>query len=412
MESTNHAGVECLQGKHTTADVMKPMTVDKAKKVSRTVKGSTVTTTAVENTEKPCHFLELPPELRNRIYHYADEEFEDLEYLPLLRPRSLYSPKPSWKFFGLVQSCKQIRAEYRPLWLSNSRVRVQPENLGPFVDAFFPDLTGLKQAPGLLEISWTHRDNYEYVLDMEVDLYHGYDRDIIEQQTTDLTPLLRLHANCPSFHSEFVPHKLMHGWSPGDMCDDCAKDGWDSADEEDIMAFRDECPCQEVDRENWENEKHGEMDYVQIIERFLSNTNEAWLKDIQEHRVEVSCFWTLCGASGDGMKEGGPWTPMTETWVFRIRFHRDSVPKVLLQDNPRKAVLEYLKDRDFTAYAQSVNWYQVKISVEFQTKYNPKIHFGPDETPDNNGYVHHDVGFLLLMYNQDTDEIHPNPAVS
>ncbi|KAF1926484.1 uncharacterized protein M421DRAFT_217452 [Didymella exigua CBS 183.55] len=81
-------------------------------------------------------FLQLPPEVRNQVYEYATEHTH--RCFPLLHGtpkntrrrmlRSGNSTEPSATankpipYLGLTQVCLQIRAEFRPMWLSTHRV--------------------------------------------------------------------------------------------------------------------------------------------------------------------------------------------------------------------------------------------------------------------------------------------------
>jgi hypothetical protein len=78
-------------------------------------------------------------ELHNRIYEYASEDLDDLRYAPrvMQRLRALRIwQKRIWKFIGLANTCKQIRAEYRPLWLRNRNKRLQIEKLQALARVF------------------------------------------------------------------------------------------------------------------------------------------------------------------------------------------------------------------------------------------------------------------------------------
>jgi hypothetical protein len=56
------------------------------------------------------------------------------------KPWSKRKPaKPSYPFFGLTQVCQQVRAEYRPLWLSASVIVIEFERFEKFVQTFFPE---------------------------------------------------------------------------------------------------------------------------------------------------------------------------------------------------------------------------------------------------------------------------------
>jgi hypothetical protein len=53
-----------------------------------------------------------------RLYGFASEDLDDLRHAPEVMQRFkafMTLRKRNWKFSGLAQACKQIRAEYRPL---------------------------------------------------------------------------------------------------------------------------------------------------------------------------------------------------------------------------------------------------------------------------------------------------------
>ncbi|PVI05312.1 hypothetical protein DM02DRAFT_725273 [Periconia macrospinosa] len=105
--------------------------------------------------------LDLPAEIRNRIYDFATERTNLPTCAPLLVHHGRRSPRRTrpwpaanfWSFrlfFGLTQVCRQIRAEYRPMWLSNSTVRIKFHKLEHFLEVFH----GRGLGPRALTISW------------------------------------------------------------------------------------------------------------------------------------------------------------------------------------------------------------------------------------------------------------------
>jgi hypothetical protein len=85
-------------------------------------------------------YLLTSSELRNRIYDFAVEDKPGRFALRVLRetpnyPHKLRTEKRPWKFFALTQACKQVRAEFRPLWIRDLSVRLlSTYPLGTFVD--------------------------------------------------------------------------------------------------------------------------------------------------------------------------------------------------------------------------------------------------------------------------------------
>jgi hypothetical protein len=67
-----------------------------------------------------------------RLYGFASEDLDDLRHAPEVMQRFkafMTLRKRNWRFSGLAQTCKQIRAEYRPLWLRNVDNELQLEKL-------------------------------------------------------------------------------------------------------------------------------------------------------------------------------------------------------------------------------------------------------------------------------------------
>jgi hypothetical protein len=87
-------------------------------------------------------------ELRNRIYELANKESCSPLYRSPYVPRAQKKLSESsftvpwaqrvWQFFGLTQSCQQLRSEYRPLWIRDFTVRLRTGNLSEFVATFLP----------------------------------------------------------------------------------------------------------------------------------------------------------------------------------------------------------------------------------------------------------------------------------
>ncbi|KAF5849569.1 hypothetical protein GGP41_004994 [Bipolaris sorokiniana] len=89
-------------------------------------------------------------EIRNLIYDFAIAAGtpNTPEGDALLRKAV---PKPYatrfWNFFGLTQTCRQIRAEFRPLWVRSSSIRFTGlETSVSFISTFMPTIAELKHA--------------------------------------------------------------------------------------------------------------------------------------------------------------------------------------------------------------------------------------------------------------------------
>ncbi|KAF1846130.1 uncharacterized protein K460DRAFT_377418 [Cucurbitaria berberidis CBS 394.84] len=208
-----------------------------------------------------CCFLELPPELRNRIYHFAQEiHFHPHGEVPPLLVKTtkatvLQQPYSARKFFALTQACKQIRSEFRPLWLRKSALRIEMKNVRPFITTYYPKTEEYKNAPSLLMVSWDHGD--------------GEDDDVL----SDVTLLCHLRAHSPTFTAEFVSRRLVDFDLPNVDCWDCGHSihcdcGIDCEHED----ARDEAICDLI----------GDHFYLRIVNKVLANSSEAWLKGVRE----------------------------------------------------------------------------------------------------------------------------------
>jgi hypothetical protein len=188
--------------------------------------------------QEPFRFLDLSAELRNLIYDYAVEDCNAQEYAPLVHK---VASKPYdtrlWQYLALAQTCKQIRNEYRPLWMRDAAVRFSsiPQSI-QYIATWMPNEADLKHAPKLLQIAWEH--------DMD--------------KTTamrDITPLLRIRAFCSSFHCAVVPYNVVMGKSPDwDMCHFCFETY--ELEEHGMDADRNmwagcTCPPMDLEMEDW-----------------------------------------------------------------------------------------------------------------------------------------------------------------
>lgn len=215
-------------------------------------------------------------ELRNRIYDFATEaSYEGWLDPPPFLMHHCCDVKKQWpmtntyftarKFFGLTQVCKQIRAEYRPLWLRNSSVRIHLSHLNLFLQVFHEPRWTIETSPKLLQISWDHNDDFA----------RG-------QHPFDITKLLHLRAHCPSTKIEFVAHGLAEGEGPDleDDCWVCMEDPDSDADDPDY-----ECHHGEAMYEDWVDFMMREYWYLRGLNRFLSKKDPTWLAQIREHGI-------------------------------------------------------------------------------------------------------------------------------
>ncbi|KAF1954967.1 hypothetical protein CC80DRAFT_566153 [Byssothecium circinans] len=170
--------------------------------------GGVMTEQLAKSGEPRKGLLDLCPEIRNRIYDYATEPFterveaddDDRVDPPLLSflfenkspyPRSTYSSR---QFFGLTQTCQQIRTEYRPVWLRNSIARIRFHDLKYFLAIFYPKENNI--GPKILQIVWDGNKDC------------GLDRMV------DLLPLLHLRASNENTRVEFIPYAHLEWKKP------------------------------------------------------------------------------------------------------------------------------------------------------------------------------------------------------
>jgi hypothetical protein len=217
-------------------------------------------------------------ELRNRIYHFATEDCNTREYAVLVQKNASAKPtKPyperTWKFFALTQTCKQIRAEYRPLWIRAAALRFPyTGSASMFIETFMPSPADLKHAPKLMQIAW----------DNDIEL-HG--------RMQDLTQLLRLHSFCPEFRYQFIHEKLINGSCPRwDICQFCVEEM--ELDEDDTDPGENTfdyctCPPSDLDHEEWAAWYTEKLHYLDKLSALLHSTNKAWLSDLREGKMTV-----------------------------------------------------------------------------------------------------------------------------
>jgi hypothetical protein len=167
----------------------------------------------------------------------------------------------SRKFFALTQACKQLRSEFRPLWLRGSFIHLKFDDINSFIATFYPLLADYENAPKLLTISWDH-------------FYDEVDSDI-DNILFDLTPLLRLRAFRPTCVISFVPRRITDYDYPNLDCADCGHSI--------------HCDCDDgsgCEHEDARDEAQGILNdiyvYTDVLDEIVGSYNEAWLKTIRE----------------------------------------------------------------------------------------------------------------------------------
>ncbi|KAF2831101.1 hypothetical protein CC86DRAFT_430773 [Ophiobolus disseminans] len=182
-----------------------------------------------------------------------------------------------WKFFGLTHTCKQLRAEYRPLWVRKLCMRITPSMLPAFIDAYLSGPIQQLHIPRLIQISWHH--------------------DMDNISTKDSMPMLQLHAHCPTVRFHYIPYILAEmNTGPGDeMCDHCCEVMYMEerafGDADDVDGH---CTCvgSEMDGDEWSMYQEDFMDYTEILDEFITNANEKWCQDLRDERMTVKHSFT------------------------------------------------------------------------------------------------------------------------
>ncbi|KAF2792518.1 hypothetical protein K505DRAFT_338611 [Melanomma pulvis-pyrius CBS 109.77] len=83
-------------------------------------------------------FLDLLPELRNRVYYFAFES--TAAHIRPYRPYTVIQTAPSIRkrrFYGLTQVCRQIREEFRPIYMEENEVHINPDYATRYIETFF-----------------------------------------------------------------------------------------------------------------------------------------------------------------------------------------------------------------------------------------------------------------------------------
>ncbi|KAI4910855.1 hypothetical protein J4E90_007111 [Alternaria incomplexa] len=96
--------------------------------------------------------LKLPGELRNRIYNYAQEP-RDVHLTRKPTQQHEQTNKTHRQFFGLTQVCRQLRSEYLPMYMAQTKVHIQCVDSLLYINTFIlPTGTDPKQARGDLTV--------------------------------------------------------------------------------------------------------------------------------------------------------------------------------------------------------------------------------------------------------------------
>ncbi|KAF2848535.1 hypothetical protein T440DRAFT_509425 [Plenodomus tracheiphilus IPT5] len=262
--------------------------------------------------DAPSAFLGLAPEVRNTIYSFCIEDRHD-EYPHLLVKGATPENSPDHhsvrRFFALTQVNRQIRSEYRPLWLRGHSVRVMFEDLHSFIYTYYPDRAHYQHAPRLLSVSWDHgsfdlesTSNAEYVL-------------------SNIAILLELLAYCPTLTVQFVCHRIVEHEFPNRDCGACGHSIYCDCD------AANECDHKSVIQEAVD-ELREQYEYLNQLNSFLSHRNTTWLQKIRtDAPTKMDVYFTF--ESND--------------FIVYIRFQKGRHTSVLNKKDMWKSGVEFLK---------------------------------------------------------------------
>jgi hypothetical protein len=162
--------------------------------------------TIVDNTMNNLQLLSLPGELLNHIFSYCHEnvsvfENDDVSWNDVLYlQHAPSSPKPARlvqdrrQFFGLTQTCRKLRAEFRPLYMSQTQVCIKLQQVLDYMATFIPTT----------DLEATQGSHANFVIIVPVALEHK----------VDLIPLVKFRLHAPHvkffFHGPLsTPHPLL-----------------------------------------------------------------------------------------------------------------------------------------------------------------------------------------------------------
>jgi hypothetical protein len=95
-----------------------------------------VSTAMASNVDMPFRFLDLAPELRNHIYNFATSTFKRPVKLSH-RPARTNDPQAQ-SVLALTQVCKQVRAEFQPLYMTAALIDIDLSDMEAFLSTFSP----------------------------------------------------------------------------------------------------------------------------------------------------------------------------------------------------------------------------------------------------------------------------------
>ncbi|KAL1610578.1 hypothetical protein SLS60_002248 [Paraconiothyrium brasiliense] len=155
---------------------------------------------------KPFPFLKLPAEVRNMVYDLASEESVDDKDRDVYGPPSLtkryihQTPAGSFSssrrvFLGLTQVCRQLRSEFRPLYIERNEVCVRADESADYIKLMWQLAAEGAPTRGLIT-----RVAADVSLGMNIDV--------------DVLPILKVCGNRTAISARFFSRRV-HSMSVG-----------------------------------------------------------------------------------------------------------------------------------------------------------------------------------------------------
>ena len=219
------------------------------------------------------------------------------------------------RYRALTQVCEQIRTEYRPIWLRRSCFHMEFPTVPQFINTYYHKAADYQNAPKRLLISWDHG---KIIDDSEAD--DEDEEESCQDGLTNITLLVRLRAHCLTFTAKFVSRRILEDDLPNLSCQDCGHS---------IHCGCDNGYYHEDAYEAARLRMEGLYLYLQVLNNFLTNSNENWLKMFRDTTHIV----TLVEFTFD---------IFAQRPTIYIRFSRGRAPKAFQLKNMYKFALSFL----------------------------------------------------------------------
>ncbi|KAF2792520.1 hypothetical protein K505DRAFT_362834 [Melanomma pulvis-pyrius CBS 109.77] len=149
-------------------------------------------------------FMDIPAELRNLIYEYCVEEprctfSTKTVYLTKRKPDQdavhtvRRGRRKQWirQFFALTQVCRQIRSEFRPIYMKDNQTWIRIKDSAEYIETFFPSVLSSSNSPSSSLIS-TGGFQGNFVVNVIEDYYTDWPQEHQVQAPKDITRLLEI----------------------------------------------------------------------------------------------------------------------------------------------------------------------------------------------------------------------------